>query len=146
MSGGTLIWAHDDMLGPHQPPFRAAPEAPCVVVLDPAVIAARLYGLKRLVFVTECALALPNVRLRKGETVAQVLAAADELGCARVATVTTPCPQLSGFMDALAGRIELERMAPDPFVVPRRELDLKRFMRFWKKVEDVALLPTERQS
>lgn len=140
-----LIWAHDDMLGPSQPPFRAYPDARCVVVLDPAVIDARLYGLKRLTFVAECALALPNVALRKGATVPEVLAAAEAAGCSRVATLQTPCPQLSGFMDDLAAEIEVERLAPDPFVVPRRTLDLKRFTRYWKKVDDVAFLRTEEQ-
>lgn len=141
----ALIWAHDDMLGATQPAFRAYPGAPCVVVLDPAGIDARMYGLKRLTFVVECALALPNPVLRQGDTVEQVLAVAARMGCARVVTQTTPDPHLTGFADRLAAEIAVERLDPDPFAIPRRRLDLKRFTRYWKKVEDVAFVPTDRQ-
>ncbi len=142
--GETLIWLHDDALGPGQPVVRAYPGAPRVYVFDPAVIEARRYGVKRLTFLAECALELGS-RLRRGETVAQVLAAAAETGCRRVATLATPCPQLTELTARLAGAIAVERLAPDPFVVPPDAPDLRRFTRYWKTVEARAFRPTARQ-
>jgi len=136
-----LIWVHDDMLSAEALPFRLEPEAQALYVFDPSFIEARLYGLKRLVFISECVREIGETRtlsIRKGETVSAITEEMERIGAERLVTLATPDPFLRGVMGDLRAKTSLDVLDPPPFVALEKEPDLKRFSRYWRKAEKHA--------
>lgn len=141
-----LVWVHDDALGPGNPAVLASPGSPRVFVFDPTVIESRLYGLKRLMFLYEAASDL-GCHIYRGSVVEAVTHHARMLDTGTIMTVETPCPRLNELMRELAVDHKLEVLPRAPFVgVGDRKVDLKRFSRYWRRVEDRAFLTTDQQA
>lgn len=121
---------HPDCLHRSSPAYRAHPGATSIFVWDDEALRQEGWSLKRIGFVYECLLDLPVV-IRRGDPVVEVRRFAAEQGCDGIATVATPDPHLTRQARALHAEV----LPADPFVEVRGRLDLKRFSRYWSKVE-----------
>ena len=120
-----IFWMHSDCV-------RIADNA--VFVFDPQQIEREGWGLKRLLFIYEC---LPaGVEIFKGSTVEILNAFASERGAALV-TEASPDPWIRAQIAAMS----IEVLPAPSFAGPVAEADLKRFSRYWKKVEARLLAP-----
>jgi deoxyribodipyrimidine photo-lyase len=140
-----IIWVHGDMLNPHSPAFQAFPGAPALWVWDDALLQRSPISLKRILFLYECLIELPAV-IRRGDVAREVLRFAAEQRADGVVTVDSPSP---GFRTR---RRRIEQVLPVlalpalPFVKPAASLDLRRFARYWRNVEHLAMQPTLRSA
>ena len=141
---GTLVWVYDDCLDPSGPALAAYPDAPAVFVFDEAFLRESGASFKQVVFLYECLLEIPRVRILKGDLIESVSAAARETGSDRVVTTDSASPRVAGLCERLreAG-LEVEVLETPPFVDlgagEDEGLDLKRFFRYWKAVKRRAM-------
>ena len=126
-----LIWVHADCLHRQSAAYRAYPDSPSIFVWDDAEIQRVGFSLKRIGFIYECLLDLP-VTMRRGDPVSEVQRFALELGCSGVVTMASPDPHLI----AQTAELGAEILAQEPFVEVKGRIDLARFSRYWRKVED----------
>ena len=132
-----LHWMHADCLNTDwiDPTLGAA-----VFVFDDLQLEADRWSLKRVGFVYECLLELPGVEIWRGplaETLAQLV---QERHLESIVTVRTPDPWLQAQAARLGARnIRVEWITPEPFVKLSGKVDLRRFSRYWRKVEAVLL-------
>jgi len=134
----TLFWMHDDALR-LPADYRGSP---ALFVFDDETITARHYGLKRIGFIYETLLTLP-VEIRRGPTVATVLEIAYRENADSIAVTNPPCPQLGGMIREVSRSVPIKLIEPEPFVLPQKTLNLKRFSRYWYAVKDQALSPSQ---
>lgn len=118
-----VVWMHEDCLRP-------------ILVGAPAIFVFECNGhsLKRLVFLYESLLEL-DVEIEKGEVVPLVRAFAARHGADRIVTAFTECPRLMSYAKTLGAEV----VNDDPFVVTAGPFDLKRFSRYWQRIERQAL-------
>lgn len=141
---GTLVWVHDDGLDPSGPALEAYSEAPAVFVFDEAFLRKSGASFKQVVFLYECLLEIPRVRILKGDLVESIVSAARETGNDRVATTDSASPRVAILCARLrdAG-LEVEVLERRPFVNLEEgedeRVDLKRFSRYWKAVKRRAM-------
>ncbi len=128
----AIVWVHPYCLSAANPALRAHPGAPSVFVWDEEEIEREQWTLKRLVFVAEC-LADLNVEIRRGDVAAEVRRFATEHNATGIVTVSDPSPRIKRQIAALRA----QALPADPLVDYRGSLDLKRFARYWKRVEPV---------
>jgi hypothetical protein len=133
----VLIWLHADCLSAKNPAFQEYPGAHALFVLDEAEIEDEAWSLKRVQFLYECALEIP-CEIRRGDVAGEVMARARELGVAKIVTVDSVNPRFAAQRKALERFFVVEVLAAEPFVDYRGHLDLKRFSRYWKRVEPVV--------
>lgn len=119
----TVVWMHEDGLRP------LLPGTPSIFVF-----AEKGHSLKRIVFLYECLLEL-EVVIAKGDVVTLVRKFAAEQGASRIVTTFTECPLIT----AQARELGAEMVNDDPFVAAAGPFDLKRFSRYWQRVERKAL-------
>jgi hypothetical protein len=127
-----ILWIHPYCLSPANPLFREHPQSPAVFVWDEEEIESEGWTLKRLLFIRECLAEMP-VDIRRGDVVTEVARFAREHSASRILTVADPSPRIQNQIRGLRA----ETVAADPFVAYRGSLDLKRFARYWKRVEPV---------
>jgi hypothetical protein len=124
-----IFWIHSDCLG-------AAPAGNSVFIFDPQQIERERWGIKRLLFLYESV--PPVAAILRGDTVS-LLAASNQ----SVTTEDSPDPWIRSRIDALRQRgVAVEVLPPPPFGGLRPEMpesDLKRFSRYWKRVESRLL-------
>lgn len=119
-----VFWMHTDCL-------RQGDEQDAIFIFDPQQIEESGWGIKRLMFVYECLLQLPAVRIMKGDTV-EILVAEG----VTVVTESTPDPWICGRITSLKARgVSVDVMPAPPFAGVQAEGDLRRFSRYWKKAE-----------
>ena len=124
-------------------PQWLAPDAANVFVFDDDWIRSDRLALKRVVFMYECLLELPGIEIRRGHVCDELEAAATDLSVRSISTARTPAPRLKRQMNLLRERgLQVEVLEDPPFVNPPAGLDLKRFSRYWRKVQKQALTPT----
>ncbi len=136
----VLVWLHGDNLDPHNPALEAYPGAPVVFVFDNELLENYQLSVKRLVFLYECLLEIPNIQICKGDVTEQLSLLAAQLGCSRLATVESIAPRFN----QICLRLRRERKLPvelfeiTPFVEldpeVEEKLDLRRFSRYWQTV------------
>jgi len=129
-----LIWVHADCLHRQSPAYRAYPNSPSLFVWDDAELQRAGWSLKRIGFIYECLLDLP-VTIRRGDPVSEVLRFAEELRCSGIATVASPDPHIQ----AQSAAMSAETLLMEPFVDRKRQFDLRRFSRYWRKAEPALL-------
>ena len=130
-----LHWVHTDCLSE-----TWLADGLAVFVFDDRQLAAEAWGLKRIGFVYECLLEMPQVEIRRGEAAATLAELAATRGLEAVVTVRTPDPWLQGQAAELAARgVRVEWVEPEPLVTLRGRLDLGRFSRYWRKAEGALL-------
>lgn len=143
-----LIWVHGDCLRPTNPALIAFPAAPRVFVFDIALLSEYHLTFKRLVFLYECVLEIPQIQIYKGDVVAELARLAAQNATDRIVTTVSPSPRHARQVAALrkAHHLNVEVLAEPPFVSiegPGRDedadLDLKRFSRYWASVSRAAM-------
>ncbi len=129
-----LIWVHADFLHRHSPAYGKYPDSPSLFVWDDAELQRAGWSMKRIGFIYECLLDLP-VTIRRGDPVLEVPRFAQEMQCSGISTMASPDPRLRAQAVALGAEI----LPLPPFVEVNGRLDLGRFSRYWRKVEDALL-------
>jgi hypothetical protein len=127
----TVVWVHDECLNPQSAALRKYAGAPAVFVWDEAMLAEEEWSLKRIGFVYECLLELP-VSIRRGRVAEEVRRFAREHGAERIAASGFVSPRLGRIARELGGVEVVEEPA---FVEAGGRLDLRRFSRYWARVE-----------
>ena len=133
-----IIWLHGDNLNPHSPASTAAAGAPALWVWDDVLLARAPISLKRIVFLYECLLELP-VAIRRGDVTGEVLRFAADRGADGVITNATPAPGFAAIRQRLEQTLPVFVLPEDAFVTPPAGIDLRRFSRYWRKVEAAAM-------
>lgn len=128
-----VAWVHDYAMRATSPALR--PGWPGVFVFDEEWIESEGLSLKRLVFLYECALELP-VTTRRGRVVEAVSSFAREAGAGVIVTTACPSPRIARQIEALRREFVVEVVEDEGLVGPgSRVPDLKRFSRYWSRVE-----------
>jgi hypothetical protein len=128
------IWLHPDCLAADNPAFLKYPQARAVFVFDEEEIAAEAWSLKRVAFLYETLLELP-VEIERGDVAQKVL----ERLPSKIITVESVNPRFRDQVRQMERSVQVEVLPAVPFVDFRGHLDLKRFSRYWKRVEPVVL-------
>lgn len=136
-----IIWIHGDALNPYSPAFQAFPDAPALWVWDDALLQRSQTSLKRILFLYECLLELPVV-IRRGNVAAEVLRFAAEHSADGVVTMDSPSPGFRLRQRQIERTLPMLVMSDPPFAKPSKPLDLRRFARYWRHVEHLAMQPT----
>lgn len=131
-AGAEVVWVHDEMLRAGCVPAGA----PAVFVFDEQWIADEALSLKRIVFMYECVLemsqSLPEgIEFVRGDVVGEVSAFAARRGASRIRTHRSPLPRIKRQGDELG----VDWIDPAPVAALPDGVDLKRFSRYWRKVE-----------
>lgn len=141
----VLVWIHGDDLNPQSRVLQAHPQAPRVFVFDDAVSEHYQLSLKRIAFLYECLLEIPRIEIRRGDVLAELVAAAQEHQCNRIVTTESVAPRFARLCAKLRreGRLAVETIPTEPFIElsaqENARLDLKRFSRFWNPLKARAL-------
>ncbi len=131
--GGAVAWVHFDAVRTDHPAWADVPGR--VWVWDEADLKRRRWSLKRLAFLSECLPDVAGLGVRRGDTADTLLAAARDAGADRIVTAASPDPWVRSVVKALRKSTEVEVVEDEPFVVIDREIDLKRFSRYWRRAE-----------
>lgn len=129
-----LLWLHTDSLTRGVLPAAI----PAVFVFDDEQIEREAWTLKRIQFLFECLLEIPNVAMHRGCAAQILLAELAARRCSHIVTVDSPDPWIRQTVAKLQAEAHVEVLPPPVFVEPpqtSRPLDLKRFSRYWKRVE-----------
>ena len=133
----TIVWINDDCLSPNNPALIKYPGAPAIFVFDPKWT--ETATLKRIQFLYECCLEL-SVTITKGDPVQVLSDFARQHQATQVASTATPDPRLKQVLtDLNAMELTTEILTPEPFVEVKGHVDLKRFSRYWKRIQTAAL-------
>jgi hypothetical protein len=132
-----IIWIHEDCLNPNHPAVQKYPQASSIFVFDSAYLKAEEYSKKRVHFIYESLLETSAV-IRKGDTADTLLAFAKEKGAHKIATTASVSPTIRKMIEELKRSIEVETLEVEPFVDYQGRLDLKRFSRYWQRVQQLA--------
>jgi len=137
----SIIWVHGDVLSPYGPALQDEPESPAVFVWDEELLDMWDISLKRIAFIYECLLELP-VHIRRGRVADEVIAFAHEHGAGRILTAESPSPRFDwvcrSISDGMPKGSRLEVLHVEPFIEYDGYIDLKRFSRYWRKVQKYA--------
>ncbi len=140
IAGRPLLWIHTDALNPKSPLLLAHPDRPRVFIWDREWIAKEEINWKRLVFLAECLQEMPGeVDIRIGDPAAELLAAARASGADYILVQRTPDPRLLAAAEDLERHLPVVWYDPPSFVESDRSLDLKRFSRYWQRVQSSAM-------
>lgn len=143
----TIAWLHADNLNPHQEALTQAGDIPAIFVWDDELLAEWDISFKRIVFIYECLLEIPNLTIRKGNVADEVAAFAAEQGAQQILTPFSPSPKHRVLCQQIVNQLEsgskLTIVHDAPFVdYDNEQLDLKRQSRYWRTVKKTALKPT----
>ncbi len=138
MQGQVIVWVHGDMLSPESVALRAQPETPAIWVWDDELLATQHISLKRILFLYECLLELPVV-IQRGDVAAEVLRFARVHGAQTLVTAASPSPRFAAIRQRLAQELSIIVLHEPAFAPTPRALDLRRFSRYWRKVERSVL-------
>ena len=127
-----LIWLHPDCLSADNPAYLKYPKADALFVFDEEEIEAEQWTLKRIAFFYETLIELP-AEIERGHVAAKLLARRPE----KIVTVESVNPRLRDFLKQLEAVVPVEVLPAVAFVDYRGTLDLKRFSRYWKRVEPI---------
>ncbi|MCA9912895.1 MAG: hypothetical protein KC496_06085, partial [Anaerolineae bacterium] len=142
----VIAWIHADNLNPKQPIFTEMADIPAIFVWDDELLQQWRVSFKRIVFIYECLLELPVV-IRRGNVAQEVATFAQEHNAALVLTPDSPSPRhrqiCRQILRKMPDRSKISVVHDDPFVaIENQDLDLKRFSRYWRQVQQEALRPT----
>jgi hypothetical protein len=126
----NLIWLHPDCLSASNPAYSKYPGTPAMFVFDETEIAEEEWSLKRIAFLYETLLELP-VEIDRGNVVEKLLTRKP----AKIITVASVNPRFAQHVRELERFAKVEVLPAEPFVDCPSNIDLKRFSRYWKRVE-----------
>ncbi len=130
----VVVWVHGDCLSPLAPNIVAYPGAPTIFVFDDRVIVDYELSLGRLQFIYECLLELP-VTIRRGDVADEVVAFATAQSADRIVTVASVAPRFASIVRQIEAHVPIEVLEPEPLVSLHSGADLRRFSRYWRRVE-----------
>jgi len=133
-----IIWIHGDSLSPYNPAFQAFPDVPAIWVWDDALLKKGKISLKRILFLYECLLELP-VTICRGDVAEEVLGFVASNRANGVVTTDSPSPRFDTIFNKIEDSVPVTVLPVEPFVRYEQKLDLRRFSRYWRKVERMAL-------
>jgi hypothetical protein len=122
------ILVHDEMLSAQLPVFTQHESLPKFFVFDPAFIAAEGWTMKRLQFMSDGLVEMPDVRVFRGELREVV----SSLGVTEITTQRTPNHRIVRWLEKLAP-LNVKFVAEPAFV--EYTGPVTRFTRYWKSVE-----------
>jgi hypothetical protein len=130
-----LHWLHADCLNAEW--FQLA-AGPAVFVFDERQLEADRWSLKRIGFVYECLLEMPQVEIWRGPIAGTLAHLVGQRKLESILTISTPDPWLQAQAAELQERgVSVEWLSPEPFVRLRGDVDLRRFSRYWQKAQPV---------
>jgi hypothetical protein len=132
-----LLWLHPDCLAADNPAFAKYPGARAVFIWDEEEIEEEAWTLKRIQFLYESLLEIP-AEIHRGPVVPKLTELLRAANLRKIATVDSVNPRFKEHRRLLEMAFSLEVLPPVPFVDYRGHLDLKRFSRYWKRVEPVV--------
>lgn len=106
-------------------------------VFDEAELESEAWALKRIQFLYETLLELP-CSIDRGDVATKLLSHLKEVGASRIVTVESVNPRFAVLVRKLRTAVDVEVLPSPAFVDYRGNLDLKRFSRYWKRVEPVV--------
>ncbi len=141
-----LVWVHEDSLNPYGPALDAHAQATPIFVFDEAAIEQAGWTLKRLAFIYECLLEIPNIQIFKGDPgdilSTQLTAHSQHSGLASTLATTIPVdPRLQRIIKHLPASSLIRLYEIEPFVAEGAGHDLRRFARYWHEVESAVVAP-----
>jgi hypothetical protein len=122
------ILVHDEMLSAELPVFAQHASLPRFFVFDPAFISPEGWTMKRLQFISDGLVEMPNVRVFRGALFEVVSAS----GFTEIVTQQTPNHRILRWLETLAP-MPIEWVAEPAFV--EYSGPVTRFTRYWKTVE-----------
>ncbi len=128
-----LIWLHPDCLAADNPAYLKYPQAVALFVFDEDEIEAEQWTLKRIAFLYQTLIELPT-DIERGDVVAMLL----KQKPAKIVTVDSVNPRFRAYLRQLEAVVPVEVLPAVSFVDYRGSLDLKRFSRYWKRVEPIV--------
>ncbi len=129
----AYIWLHPDCLAADNPAFLKYPNSEALFVFDEDEIEAEQWSLKRIAFLYETLLELPT-EIERGNVVDRLL----QKRPTKIVSVDSVNPRFRAYVQKLEALVPVEVLPAVPFVDYRGTLDLKRFSRYWKRVEPVV--------
>ena len=139
----ALVWLHEDALRQDHPVYTAAGEDVISYFFwDENYLQEMDYGFKRLVFIYETLCELP-VNIIHGSTVEGLSKLAENQSCEKIYMPATSNPVLQEIIAELQHRLPVVVVEETPFVSLTKDLDIKRFFRYWKKAKKLAMQPTD---
>ena len=130
-----VVWLHEKALSvEHAFLNQLNPETRLIHVWDDEYYQRRNYSLKRLVFIYETLCDLP-VDIIAGNTVDVF----KKLHPRQVLTPYTADSEVKHLMDKLSEAVPVKMIHDHEFVDIEKDLNLKRFFRFWNKAKQSAL-------
>ncbi|MBC7792217.1 MAG: deoxyribodipyrimidine photolyase [Clostridia bacterium] len=130
-SAKKVAWVHVDALRSAHPAYAA--HLP-IFVWDPALL--EDWSVKRALFVDETLDNFPTLTRRHGDCVREVLDFARANGASRVVVPATSNSQVNAHIARLRESIAVDCVADAPFVTLEGPVDLRRFSRYWPRVEE----------
>lgn len=121
----AVEWVHPGSL-------RCDGRHPAIFVFDDHLLNG--YSLKRIAFLYECLLELP-VALHRGAVEEEIPRFARLHDASEVVAYGSPDPLIQKAVAAIERSMPVRLIEPDPFVNLHREPDLRRFSRYWSRVE-----------
>ena len=140
-----VVWVHGDNLNPYSHALAQSGGAAALWVWDDMLLERARISLKRIVFLYECLLELP-VTIRRGEVAAEIVAFATQQAADGVLTAASPSPGFDRQRRRIERSLPVTVVAEAPFAAAPAGLDLRRFSRYWRKVERSALALTPRSA
>ena len=128
----TAVWVHDGMLSPAHP--AVALGASAFFLWDDAHIAASRHSQGRIDF-QRSAIFCEDEHAGNRSLVRTVLEQAHSKKATTILTGDTADPRLRRAVSELEREIDIRWIAPEPLVEISGPVDLKRFSRYWSKVE-----------
>lgn len=139
----ALVWLHEDALRQNHPIFsEAGKDVISFFFWDDDYLQQMDYGFKRLVFIYETLCELP-VTIIHDSTVEGLIRLAENHGCDTIYIPATPNPLLQEITAELKHRIPVVIVDDTPFVSLTKDLDIKRFFRYWNKAKKLAMQPSD---
>lgn len=138
----TITWIHADNLNPNQVALQDG--HPAIFVWDDDLLAEWEISFKRVVFIYECLLELPLV-IRRGTVAEEVAKFAQEYDATHIVTPYSPSPRHRLIIEQISKKypsLTIDIVHDAPFIAYDKQLDLKRFSRYWRKIEKYAMRPT----
>lgn len=141
-SAKRLVWLHGDNLNPQNDALQWYPNADAVWVWDEDLLDQWNISLKRMVFLyeslIECQPAEGHLHIRRGDVAEQLLHTVRDRGAHCIVTMDSPSPRFRAICKQLHESVPLEIIDTEPLIGYQGNLDLRRFSRYWRKVERTA--------
>ena len=132
---GVVVWVHPDSVNDDGIARRTAPDAPVIAAGFDAMHARDGWSDRRRAFV-DASLAEVAVNMNAtGDAAEAIVAFADANRARRIVSTASPDPLIRAIAAAAARHVPVTMVDPPPFAIIERPVNLGRFSRYWKRVQ-----------